>query len=161
MIDATTGHHLWAERYDRELRDIFALQDEITLKILTALQVELTEGEQARLWGTTDNLEAWGNVIKGSALFEQFTKQSNLRAQQFFERAAKLDPNWDIAWTMLAWTHWAEASIGWSAAPAESIKQAIEIATQSERLSSLPQIQGRCRSAIVDYARRYLTPKMG
>jgi TolB-like protein len=49
LIDATTGHHLWAERYDRELKDIFALQDEITLKILTALQVKLTEGEQARL----------------------------------------------------------------------------------------------------------------
>ena len=141
LIDATTGHHLWAERYDRELKDIFALQDEITLKILTALQVELTEGEQARLWGTTDNLEAWGNVIKGSALFEQFTKQSNLRAQQFFERAAKLDPNWDIAWTMLAWTHWAEASIGWSAAPAESIKQAIEIAKKAAAINdTLPEV---------------------
>ena len=141
LIDATTGHHLWAERYDRELKDIFALQDEITLKILTALQVKLTEGEQARLWGTTDNLEAWGNVIKGSTLFEQFTKQSNSRAQQFFERAAKLDPNWDIAWTMLAWTHWAEASIGWSESPAESIKQAIDIAKKAAAINNtLPEV---------------------
>jgi len=141
LIDATTGHHIWAERYDRELKDIFALQDEITLKILTAMQVELTEGEQARLWGTTDNLEAWGNVIKGSTLFEQFTKQSNSRAQQFFERAAKLDPNWDIAWTMLAWTHWAEASLGWSASPAESIKQAIEIAKKAAAINdTLPEV---------------------
>lgn len=141
LIDATTGHHLWAERYDRELKDIFALQDEITLKILTALQVELTEGEQARLWGTTENLEAWGNVIKGSTLFEQFTKQSNSRAQQFFERAVKLDPNWDIAWTMLAWTHWAEAMLGWSASPAESIKQAIEMAKKAEAINdTLPEV---------------------
>jgi len=141
LIDATTGHHIWAERYDRELKDIFALQDEITLKILTAMQVELTEGEQARLWGTTDNLEAWGNVIKGSTLFEQFTKQSNSRAQQFFERAAKLDPNWDIAWTMLAWTHWAEASLGWSTSPAESIKQAIEIAKKAAAINdTLPEV---------------------
>lgn len=141
LIDATTGHHLWAERYDRELKDIFALQDEITLKILTALQVKLTEGEQARLWGTTDNLEAWGNVIRGSTLFEQFTKQSNARAQQFFERAAKLDPNWDIAWTMLAWTHWAEASLGWSASPAESIRQAIEMAKKAAAINdTLPEV---------------------
>lgn len=141
LIDATTGHHLWAERYDRELKDIFSLQDEITLKILTALQVKLTEGEQARLWGTTDNLEAWGNVIKGSTLFEQFTKQSNFRAQQFFERAAELDPNWDIAWTMLAWTHWAEASIGWSESPAESIKQAIEFAEKATAINNtLPEV---------------------
>jgi adenylate cyclase len=141
LIDATTGHHIWAERYDRKLKEIFALQDEITLKILTALQVELTEGEQARLWGTTDNLEAWGDVIKGSALFEQFTKQSNSRAQQFFEQAAKLDPNWDIAWTMLAWTHWAEARLGWSASPAESIKQAIEIAKKAAAINdTLPEV---------------------
>ncbi len=141
LIDATTGHHIWAERYDRKLNDIFALQDEITLKILTALQVELTEGEQARLWGTTDNLEAWGNVIKGSTLFEQFTKQGNTRAQQLFERAVKLDPNWDIAWTMLAWTHWAEASLGWSASPAESIKQAIEIAKKAAAINdTLPEV---------------------
>jgi adenylate cyclase len=141
LIDATTGHHIWAERYDRELKEIFALQDEITLKILTALQVELTEGEQARLWGTTDNLEAWGNVIKGSTLFEQFTKQSNARAQQLFERAAKLDPNWDIARTMLAWTHWAEASLGWSASADESIKQAIEIANEATAINdTLPEV---------------------
>ena len=48
LIDALTGHHLWAERYDRDLKDVFALQDEITMKILTALQVRLTEGEVAR-----------------------------------------------------------------------------------------------------------------
>ena len=51
LIDATTGHHLWSERYDRDLKDIFALQDEITMKIVTALQIKLTEGEQARMWG--------------------------------------------------------------------------------------------------------------
>ncbi len=141
LIDATTGHHLWAERYDRELKDIFALQDEITLKILTALQVKLTEGEQARLWSTTDNFEAWGNVIKGSSLFEEFRKQSNYRAQQLFEQAAKLDPDWDIAWIMLAWTHWAEARFGWTETPGESIKRAIEIAQKVAAINdTLPEL---------------------
>ena len=50
LIDATTGHHLWSERYDRELKDIFALQDEITMKIITAMQVKLTEGETSGCW---------------------------------------------------------------------------------------------------------------
>ena len=59
LVDAVQGHHLWADRYDRDLDDIFALQDEITMKILTALQVELTEGQQARVYGKgTNNFEA-------------------------------------------------------------------------------------------------------
>ena len=141
LIDATTGHHLWAERYDRELKDIFALQDEITLKILTAMQVELTEGEQAHLWATTTNLEAWGNVIKGATLFEQFTTQDNAKAREFFERAVKLDPSWDIAWTMLAWTHWAEAMLRWSESPDESMKQAIALAQKATAINdTLPEV---------------------
>ena len=141
LIDATTGHHLWAERYDRKLKDVFALQDEITLKILTALQVKLTEGEQARRWSSTDNLEAWGNVIKGSSFFEEFEKQSNSRAQQFYEKAAMLDPNWDVAWTMLAWTYWAEARFGWTQTPAESLKRAVKIANKVAAINdTLPEL---------------------
>ena len=141
LVDATTGHHLWSGRYDRDLKDLFALQDEITLKILTALQVKVTEGEQARLWSTTDNLDAWSKVIKGSNLFEQFTRQSNARAQQLYKQAAKLDPNWDFAWTMLGWTYWAEARFGWSESPAESINRAVEIAQKAEAINdTLPEV---------------------
>ncbi|MBW1784946.1 MAG: hypothetical protein JRL30_29915, partial [Deltaproteobacteria bacterium] len=141
LIDATTGHHLWSERYDRDLKDLFALQDEITLRILGALQVKLTEGEQARLWSTTDNLDAWSKVIKGSNLFEQFTRQSNARAQQLYKQAAKLDPNWDFAWTMLGWTYWAEARFGWSESPAESINRAVEIAQKAAAINpTLPEV---------------------
>ena len=141
LIDATTGHHLWAKRYDRKLKDIFALQDEITLKILTALQVKLTEGEQARLWSSTDNLEAWSNVIKGSSLYGQFTEQSNYKAQKLYEQAVKLDPNWDIAWLMLAWTYWAEARFGWTESPAEAIKRAVEIAQKVSAINdNLPEL---------------------
>ena len=141
LIDATTGHHLWAERYDRKLKEVFALQDEITLRILTALQVKLTEGEQAIRMSTTDNLEAWGNVIKGSSLFEQFEPQSNSRARQFFLKAVKLDPNWDVAWTLLGWTYWAETRFGWAESPAESIKRAVEIAKKVTAINdTLPEL---------------------
>jgi adenylate cyclase len=141
LIDATTGHHLWAERYDRKLKDIFVLQDEITLKILTALEVKLTKGEQARRMSTTNNLEAWGNVVKGSSLFEQFEEQSNSRAKQFFLKASKLDPNWDVAWTLLGWTYWAEARFGWTESPVESIKRSVEIAEKVATINdTLPEL---------------------
>ena len=66
LIDATTGVHIWAERFDRELADIFAVQDEITLTLATEMQVRLTEGEQARLrYTTTTNVEAWSLFIEG------------------------------------------------------------------------------------------------
>ena len=76
LIDATTGHHIWAERYDRELKDIFALQDDITQNILTAMEVKLTEGEQARLWRkTTKNPEAYEKSILGLHYFRRFTSR--------------------------------------------------------------------------------------
>ena len=75
LVDAVTGHHLWAERYERDLKDIFALQDEITYKILTSLQVTLTEGEQARVWATrTDKLDAFLKYLQARRYAGLFTK---------------------------------------------------------------------------------------
>jgi TolB-like protein/class 3 adenylate cyclase/Flp pilus assembly protein TadD len=128
LIDATTGHHLWSERYDRDLRDIFALQDEITIKIITALQVELTEGEQARIrQRSTNNLQAWGYAIKGYSLYSRYTKGDNAKARELFEKAIKLDPEYAWAWTCLAWTHYIDVRFGYSKSPAESFKQAVKI----------------------------------
>ena len=75
LIDATTGHHLWSEKYDRDMKDLFALQDEITHKIIIELQVKLTEGEQARVsHKSTSNLEAWSYAVRGLKLFERSSK---------------------------------------------------------------------------------------
>ncbi|MCP4668266.1 MAG: tetratricopeptide repeat protein, partial [Deltaproteobacteria bacterium] len=131
LVDATTGHHLWAERYDRNLQDLFALQDEITLKILTALQVKLTEGEQARTWHTTDNLEAWGYVVKGGGLFSRFAKEDNAKARKLIERALEIDPEYALAWTMLAWTHFIDAWLGYSESRTASITRAVAFAEKS------------------------------
>ena len=85
LIDATTGRHQWAERYDRELKDIFALQDEITLEIITALQVELTEGEQSRIHrGGTTNLEAFLKILKGREHHFKFTKEDMEIAKRMY-----------------------------------------------------------------------------
>jgi adenylate cyclase len=134
LIDATGGHHLWAERFDRDLKDIFAVQDEVTLNILSALRVKFTHGEQARVQETTDNLEAWSYVVEGVIHFESFTKDDNAKAQELFERAVKVDPKYSYAWAMLGWTHWIDATFGYSESSSESFKKAVEIARKAMEL---------------------------
>ncbi|MFB0519851.1 MAG: tetratricopeptide repeat protein [Desulfatiglandales bacterium] len=134
LIDATGGHHLWADRFDRDLKDIFAVQDEVTLNILSALRVKFTHGEHARVQETTDNLEAWSYVVEGVSHFESFTKDDNARAQELFERAVKADPKYSYAWAMLGWTHWIDATYGYSESSSESFKKAVEIAQKAMEL---------------------------
>ena len=134
LIDATGGHHLWAERFDRNLNDIFVLQDEVTLDILSALRVEFTHGEQARVQETTNSLEAWSCLVKGLGHFESFTKDDNARAQELFERAVQVDPEYSYAWAMLGWTHWIDATFGYSESSSQSFKKAVEIAQKAVEL---------------------------
>ena len=129
LVDATTGGHLWSERYDRDLKDIFALQDEITIKILTNVRVKLTEGEQAHLYDRrAKNLDSFMKVLQGRAYFYRFNKENNLRARQVFEETITLDPDNAGAYTMLAWTHMLEVWFGWSQSPGKSMERAIELA---------------------------------
>ncbi len=113
LIDATTSHHLWAERYDRDLEDIFAVQDEITSEVVMALDIRLSKGEQARFWSSgTKNLEAWECVRLGAEQFNQLSSESNLEAQRLFKKAIDLDPNYAIAWAMLGETHFHQSDVG-------------------------------------------------
>ena len=93
LIDATTGEHLWAERYDRELKDIFVLQDEITKSIIVALQVELTDGEQARVYygKGTESLEAYLKHLKSREYFMNFKMDL---AKETAREVIALDPEW-------------------------------------------------------------------
>ncbi len=129
LIDATTGHHLWSEKYDRDMKDLFDLQDEIAHKIIVELQVKLTEGEQARVsHKSTTNLEAWSYAVRGLKLFEDTSKENNAKAMELFERAVELDPGYVWAWVRLAWTHLVASAVpGWSQSPSESYKKAVEI----------------------------------
>ena len=94
LIDAQDGTHLWAERYDRAMDDIFAIQDEITLVLATEMQVKLTEGEHARLhYTTTTNVEAWTCWVQGMSHHRQaVTKEAQGQARFFWEKALALDP---------------------------------------------------------------------
>jgi len=144
LIDAFTGHHLWAERYDRELGDIFALQDEITKKILTALQVELTEGQQARVYGRgTDNFEAYIKYLQARKFFnlQVNSKEAVALSRQTAKEAIELDEKYPAPYVLLAWTHWLDARLGWAESKDESFKQAYSIAQKAEALDdSIPDV---------------------
>jgi adenylate cyclase len=92
LIDALTGDHLWAEQYNRGLKDIFAVQDEITSNILTAMHVKLTEGEQARRIKPPRNLEAYLKTLQAQASMQRYSKEGNTLGRQLAEEAIALDP---------------------------------------------------------------------
>ena len=115
LVDATTGHHLWAERYDRDLQDIFAVQDEVTQQIVVALKVRLTEGEQRRLGQTpTKNLEAYDCCLRGLECYARRTKEANAQARQMFERAVDLDRDFAAAYAFLGRTYLMELVYQWT-----------------------------------------------
>jgi adenylate cyclase len=133
LIDAKTGHHLWAERYDKHLTDIFAVQDEIAVNIVRAMQVKLTEGEQACEWlkHGSSNIEAYEKGMKGMEYFRFFSPEGNVRAQQLFEECISLDPNYPGPHVMLGWTHLTDVMDGWSKSPEESIIRSLEYAQKA------------------------------
>ena len=92
LIDATTDYHMWSERYDRDLSDIFDLQDEITMKLIDAMHINLTSGEQARLWGGgTTNIQAYDRCMRGTEYFFRMNEKDNKQAQQFYKKAINID----------------------------------------------------------------------
>jgi adenylate cyclase len=106
LINATTRHHVWAEKYDRELRDIFALQDEITIRIMSALEVKLTEGEQARLRSRdVADLEVFVKKAKALEHFRQMTREGNALAKKELEEAIVLVPENSSLYSYLAAVH--------------------------------------------------------
>jgi adenylate cyclase len=157
LIDATTGGHVWAERYDRDLKGIFALQDEVTRQIVRALQVKLTKGEQAQLWRkNTDNVEAYDSLLRGVAYYLRYTKETNAQARQMFERAIALDLQYADAYALLGWTYWIEWVFQWSPNPAQALDRFAELAHQALALdSSLPAPHAALGYAYLWKDRRY------
>ncbi len=130
LIDALTGKHLWAERYDKDLKELFAIQDEITLEIIRALQVNLTEGEQARVIGrSTKNLQAYLKALEASVQFARMDKQGSMKAKQLAKEAIALDPNYAFPYSTLSTAHLLDLWFDFSESPEESMRLAVE-ATQ-------------------------------
>ena len=133
LIDATTGHQVWSERYDRPLKEIFRLQDEITQAIVARLQVEVLAAEIARVRRVpTENLTAYDLYLRGwetsVRAYVETNREANAQARQLFEQAIALDSAICPAYTGLGMTHFHDWYLRWSSDPAQSMQRAMELA---------------------------------
>jgi len=138
LIDGISGGHLWAERYDRKLADIFVVQDDVTRKIVDALEVNLvTDGKDRPARMETDNPDAYDCILRGREQFRLFSKDGNLNASLLYEQAIKLDPNYAAAYAGLAMTCLHE----WFQGSPDALERAYDLALKANKLSpSLPLV---------------------
>jgi len=135
LIDAITGHHIWAERYDRELRDIFALQDDLTETIVASAGPALSRAEISRaMRHSPESLDAWDCVQRGLWHLFRYTKDDNAKAQFLLRRAIELHPGSSAAFSLLAFSHMFEIIYQWSESGPQSCADAIRAAERSVAL---------------------------
>ena len=109
LVETLTGHHVWAERYNRSLQDLFALQEEVRRKIVAHLAVKLTNEEEAWWERTyTRNPEAYDYLLRGLESQWHFTKERFDHARQMYKKAIALDPTYAVAYAWIGWTYWME-----------------------------------------------------
>ena len=115
LVDAASGTHLWAERYDRDLKDIFAVQEEVAHEILSALVAKLkVAGPGARGRTLIENLEAYDLYLRGMEFYRRHTKEANAEARRLLAKAIELDPGFARAYSALGWTHFLDWALQWS-----------------------------------------------
>ena len=132
LIDAIKGYHLWSERYDRDLKDIFALYDDITMKILVALEVKLTKGEQASIHHkVTGNLEAYLKDLQAVEYMNRLNREGNLLARQMAQEAVALDPEYARPYRVLATSYINDVVYGTSKSPKSAMERAYELAQKA------------------------------
>jgi len=141
FIDALTGHHIWAERFDRTWEDVFSLQDDITQSIVSALSIKLTEEEKARIAKRfTDDVQAYDLFLRGQALFFRTTKADNEQAQSLYRQAIERDAGFARAYAALATSLIYDVRLGWSDDPEASSQRALEYARKAVKIDEeLPQ----------------------
>ena len=132
LIDAISGSYIWSERYDRQLKDIFDLQDEITIKVMNSMVAELTEGEAQRMGADrVTNLKALEKHYRAQGFFCLHTKENYEKARPLFEEAIALEPNFVWPYVYLGSLHAVSGLRGWSESRAKSIQTAFELAQKA------------------------------
>jgi adenylate cyclase len=138
LIDGVTGGHVWAERYDRDLADVFAVQDDVTEKIVAALEIELANGLQnppARV--ETEIPEAYDYVLRGREQYRLYSKDGNRNARNLYEKAIEIDPNYAAAYAGLAESYYQD----WFVGSPDALDRAYELALRANALDpSLPLV---------------------
>ena len=154
LIDATTGHHLWSDRYNRDLKDIFAVQDEITMKIITSLQVELTEGEQIRMWAKRyKSLDILLKAMELLSLWRKGTVEALMRHSEIARELIDMEPEHPIGYRNLGWHHWFLSQIGKS--PRENLEKAVEWALKAISLDESDGLSHATLGAIYSAMRKH------
>jgi adenylate cyclase len=132
LIEAATGRHLWAERYERDLKDLFSVQDEIVQAIVTTLAIKIDEVERVRVMRKdTDSLEAYDYLLRGMEYYSLGTRSANIKAQEMFQKAIERDPRYASAYVGLAQFHLNHALMGWTQFPNKKLQQAEEFAQKA------------------------------
>ena len=135
LVDATTGGHLWAERFDRELTDIFAVQDDVTTQIVAALALNLSSGDRQSIAVEHSDQEAYDCFLRGRELFFRTTRDANREAGNLLRRAIQLDPRYAPAHALLAAAHVIDYANGWTASPTQALEEAEKAARQAVQLN--------------------------
>jgi adenylate cyclase len=132
LSDVTTGQHLWAERYDRDLNDLFALQDEIIQTIVITLALKIDRAERARaVRKDTESLEAYDYLLRGWQHYNHGSRSENREARQSFQRAIELDPRYASAYVALAWSYLWDISYGATEFPNQALQRAHDLAKKA------------------------------
>lgn len=135
LIDATTNHHVWAERYDRDVKDIFAVQDEITENIVTSIGPEFISAEMRRAQRRdVRNLDAWDYIMRAAFHHSHCEKEEVAEAQRLLLKAIELDPFYAEGFCLLALTHLTQVQFGWSESADQSINEAAKAAENAFKL---------------------------
>ncbi|MEM7540172.1 MAG: adenylate/guanylate cyclase domain-containing protein [Pseudomonadota bacterium] len=139
LVEAETGSHIWAERYDRTLDDVFAVQDELTGKIVATLFDKVSDNERRRALSRSDgceNLRAYDLVLKGRQLWSKFTKTDNEAARACYLKAVELDPDYGRSYASLAWSYIMSYDEYWSDSPQNDLDEALKYALKGAEIDS-------------------------
>jgi len=132
LIDASTGYHIWSERFDRELKNIFAIQDEIVHTIVGKLAVKIDAAERKRVMHKkTESLEAYDYLLRGMEYHRRRTRSENRKARHMFEKAIDIDPGFASAYVGLGRTYQVQVSFGWTEFPIQALQQAKDLALKA------------------------------
>ncbi len=146
LTDGLSGQVVWSERYDRKLDSSFLVQDEIVERIVTSLDVKLVSGEQAKVWRKTiRHPKALELYYKGLEILNNFDKQNVAAARQLFEKVTEISPGVTLGPTSVAFCHYWDVTMGWSADPGEALGQAAE---WSQRAAAMEDADGQAHAIL-------------
>ena len=156
LIDGHTGGHLWAERFDRDLTDIFATQDEVVQKIVGALAITLTPGEERRLRGRgTVNVEAYETWLRARELLTQGTREAVAQARALYRRAIELDPGFAMPHAGLALASVTDYVSGWAPDAAQALNDAERWARRALEISDQEPVSHMALAGVLLWRRDY------